>query len=298
MKKRSVFRHFIQGVIRRLRSSSWVQNLLRKHGKHFDLHLRTVVLERGRGDYPAFEQACLYAYRYMGMHADALTEVLKRTLAPEQMPDRSDVILDFGCGPATSVFAFERALGRFRPVAAYVGVEKSPAMRELAEVALHGAGQRNFAIEETVQQAAMVSGNKTVGGRSRLFLVFSYFFGQELEAQVVREISTAVKAMVHKLRPLEVVTIYTNIDIETANWMPNGDIHHWYRQFMEEMGWASRIRKLKYEYVVPKDLELDAKNVGSGDVTYDVQLHQPRFADGREGHAASRHPTPAGLHLC
>lgn len=297
MQRGSVFRHFIQGVIRRLKSSSWVQNLLRKHGKHFDLHLRTVVLERGRGDYPAFEHACLYAYRYMGMHADALTEVLKRTLTPEQMPDRSDVIIDFGCGPATSVFAFERAIGRFMPTAAYIGVEKSPAMRELAEVALHGAGQRSFAVEGTIQQAAMVGGNRTLDRQSRLFLVFSYFFGQELDAQNVLEISTTVKAIVHRLRPFEVVTIYTNIDIESANWMPNGDIHCWYRQFMKEMGWAPRIRKLTYEYVVPKDLELEAESVSSGEVTYDVQLHQPRFTDGREEHALSRHPTPAGLHF-
>lgn len=271
---------------------------MRTHGRHFDLHLRISVLERGRGDYPAFEHACLYAYRYMGMHADALAAVLERTLTADQLPGRDDVVLDFGCGPATSVFAFESAIGRFRPTADYIGVEKSPAMRELAAVALHGVGQSSFAIEETIQQAAMVSGNKTVDGPSRLFLVFSYFFGQELDARVVREISTTVNAIVHRLRPLEVVTIYTNIDIETANWMPSGDIHHWYRQFMKEMGWAPRIRKLTYEYVVPKDLELDAENVRSGVVTYDVQLHRPRFADGREEHAASRHSTPAGLHLC
>ncbi|MCZ7579749.1 MAG: hypothetical protein M5U21_02835 [Fimbriimonadaceae bacterium] len=270
---------------------------MRKHGKHFDLHLRTAVRERGRGDYPAYEHACLYAFRYMGMHADALTEVLKQTLSSGQMPDSSDVIIDFGCGPATSVFAFEKALGRFRPVAAYVGVEKSPAMRGLAEVALRGAGQRGFAIEETIQQAAMVFCNKTVDRLPRLFLVFSYFFGQELDVQIIREISTTVKAVIHRLRPSEVVTIYANIDIETASWMPNGDIHHWYRQFMKEMGWAPRIRKLTYKYVVPKELELNAENVSSGEVTYDVQPNLPRFADGREGHAASRHPTPAGLHI-
>lgn len=171
-------------------------------------------------------------------------------------------------------------------------------MRELAAVALHGAGQPSFAIEETIQQAAMVSGNKTGDRRSRLLLVFSYFFGQELDAQVVRGISTTVRGIVRTLRPVEVVTIYTNIEIETANWTPNGDIHHWYRQFMKEMGWAPRIRKLTYEYVVRKDLELDAENVSSGEVTYDVQLLQLTFADGREEHAASRHSTPAGLHFC
>lgn len=101
-----MFRHFIQGVLRRLQGSSWVQNMLRRHGKNFDLHLKTAVLERGRGDYPALDRACLYAYRYMGMHADALVAVLKRTLKADQLPGHSDVVLDFGCGPATSVFAF------------------------------------------------------------------------------------------------------------------------------------------------------------------------------------------------
>jgi hypothetical protein len=117
---------------------------------------------------------------------------------------------------------------------------------------------------------------------------------------LVREISTAVRALVRRLQPTEIVTIYTNIDIENANWIPNGDIHHWYRQFMEDLGWAPRIRKLTYEYVVPKDLELDAENVRSGEVTFDVQLHGPKLADGSDECirlAAAGNSALAKLHL-
>lgn len=173
-------------------------------------------------------------------------------------------------------------------------------MRDLAEIALNGAGQRSFSIEATIDQAAMVVGNKAIVRPSRLYLVFSYFFGQEFDAKFVREISTVVRALMRRLQPTEIVTIYTNIDINNANWIPNGDIHHWYRQFMEDLGWTPRIQRLTYEYVVPKDLELDAENVSSGEVTFDVQLHGPKFADGRDEciHvAAARHSALAMPHL-
>ena len=86
-----------------------------------------------------------------------------------------------------------------------------------------------------------------------------------------------MKVLIRRLRPDQIVTIYTNIDIENANWMPDGDIHHWYRRFMQEMGWKTRIRSEMYTYPVPSDLKIDPQNTEFGAVTYDSQVHELAF---------------------
>ena len=269
-----MFSHFLQSILRRLRSSSWVRHLQRKYGANFDLFLRTVVLERGRGDYPEFEHACLYAYRYMGMHREALAEVLRTRSKEIEPPGDHDVVLDFGCGPATSLFAFEEVTDGFLPVAAYVGIEQSSSMRELAGVALRALGQRRSTIEESAEPAAMVCSKLVRETPERLVLVFSYFFGQELDEENVSRVVRATKAIIRGLRPRNVVTIYANIDIESANWMPEGDIHHWYRLFMKEMGWKTRIQTASYTYPVSGDLKVDPENRTSGSLTFDIQAHE------------------------
>ncbi len=210
----------------------------------------------------------------MGMHFHAFVKALSNENRKIPKPGADDLILDFGCGPATSLFGFERAaVGRPLAATTFVGIERSQSMRNLAEVAVRTLDLGHFALEATAEQGAMSCAELGSGRANRLFLVFSYFFGQNLEYEIIEEVARAASGTISRMRPRQVVSVYTNIDIECAAWMPNGDIHYWYRAFIGRMDWKPQIDEMTYTYPVPSDLELDPNHTASGSLTYDVQAH-------------------------
>lgn len=84
-----------------------------------------------------------------------------------------------------------------------------------------------------------------------MLLVFSYFFAQELTRPFVRALANRIAA----LSPSSMALVYTNPVGPSASWMPQGDIHVWYKEFARCLGHKPRIREVSYSYSVVRNLE-------------------------------------------
>jgi len=88
-----------------------------------------------------------------------------------------------------------------------------------------------------------------IDGRAML-LVFSFFFAQELTRPFVRALANRIAALL----PASMTVVYTNPVGPSASWMPQGDIHWWYREFANGLGHAPHIEERTYSYDVLRNL--------------------------------------------
>lgn len=249
-----MFDKFYGDVLTRLKRMQEVERLAARLGDDFDEHIGYQVLERGQRLCDTEYLALLYAYRYGPMHHAALRSVF---------PDRSpDVLIDFGGGPGTAMLALSSNCGT---TFERLSLELAQGMRALASGASRLKGsmcKRNsehaFPDSRFWEQAA-----KMADGRAVL-LVFSYFFAQELTRPFVRALANRISA----LSPSSMTLVYTNPVGPSASWMPNGDMHGWYKEFAKCLGHHARIRCKTYEYKALRNMTEPVNR--SGECAYEV----------------------------
>lgn len=249
-----MFEEFYDHVVVRLKRMQEVQRLAARHGDDFDEHIGYQVLDRGQLLCDTEYLALLYAYRYAPMHHAALRSVL-----PESSPD---VLIDFGGGPGTAMLALSSKRGR---TFERLSLELAQGMRAIASEASRMAGskcKRNsehaFPESRFWEEAARMADGRAV------LLVFSYFFAQELTRPFVRALANRIAA----LSPSTMTLIYTNPVGPSASWMPQGDIHGWYKEFAKCLGHQSRIQSKTYSYKVLRNLAEPVTRYG--DCAYEV----------------------------
>lgn len=249
-----MFEELSTHVIARLKRMQEVKRLTAMHGDDFDQHIAYQVLDRGHRLCDTEYLALLYAYRYAPMHHAALQSVL-----PETSPD---VLIDFGGGPGTAMIALSSNHGT---TFERLSLELAQGMRAVASEASRMAGSRCKRNSEHAFPASRFweEASQMTDGKSTL-LVFSYFFAQELTRPFVRALANRIAA----LSPSAMTMIYTNPVGPSASWMPQGDIHGWYKEFAKYLGHQSRIRSKSYSYKVLRNLAEPVNR--SGDCAYEV----------------------------
>lgn len=188
------------------------------------------------------------------MHHAALRSVL-----PEHAPD---VLIDFGGGPGTALLALSSHRGA---TFERLSLELAQGKRALASGASRMEGsmcKRNsehaFPDSKFWDEAARMAEGRAV------LLVFSYFFAQELTRPFVRAMANRIAA----LSPSSMTLIYTNPVGPSASWMPQCDVHGWYKEFTRCLGHKPRIKEGSYSYSVLRNLE--EPTTRSGDCAYEV----------------------------
>lgn len=218
-----------------------VQALKHEHGEDFDQRIANELLGRGQTPCSSRLLAALYAYRYAPMHHGALAQAL-----PSLTHDVG--MVDFGAGPGTALLAVAGACNdRIR----YVGIEIASGMQEVHGVAQTTVGSRQSATLHYWPSAHFWREAEVALSAPTGIMAFSYFFAQQLSPAFV----TALGRAVRQLEVSNTWIIYTNPLGPAASWMPNCDVHYWYRQFCRELGHRPVIQPLSYLYKASANLD-------------------------------------------
>lgn len=199
-----------------------------------DWRHRTVnILERGLADFDTpykhltpTEKVTIYCYQYMQKHTASTRYVLEKGVELGLGSPDNLILLDFGSGPATLAVAMAwqkaqdgnaiRAV--IRPCLQYIGIERSKAMRDIAETIasesdlFHKASVFRFCKSgnNTDEVFTLVdSARKRIDAKPpSLVLNFSYFFSSRFLE--VRDISEFVMNLLSRYSRLSIWLVYQN----------------------------------------------------------------------------------------
>ncbi len=218
-------------VLEPLREFKETQSLLETHGKDFDRHLLSAVLDQGRRESDSMLTARYYAYCYMLSHHDAMKHVLSknRKLFQKNILDHNGnlLIVDFGCGPLIAGLALGTLTNEVAGApldARYAGIDDNEHVLELAKEfeACPVFGENFKATYAKDWNLADVPALVEFGqGAKGLVLVFSYFFGQSRATDKIEKLAEYCQAVLRAVQPEHATLIYLNSVHEDAgpNWI-------------------------------------------------------------------------------
>jgi hypothetical protein len=250
-----VFENFYKSVCELLEKNEKIKWLLQQHGDDFDSHVSNELLGRGQTVCDTALLGQLYAYRYAPMHFFALRKVLPCMKCETRL-------IDFGTGPGTALLA---SADKTDQIIHHVGLEIAEGMRLVCEDARTLLASR---IGESVSHAlpgkAFWEDAEGSSPEQQRVFMFSYFFGQDLNASFVQGLAKAIQS----IQGTNTAIVYTNPVGPHASWMPNSDIHHWYRRFCEVLGHEPKITTTAYSYEALSNLA--QRTIRSGEFAYEV----------------------------
>ncbi len=220
-----------EAILKPLRKCEETQKLLERHGKDFDRHLLSVVLDQGRRESDSLLMARYYAYCYVLSHHDAMKHVLSlnRKLFQEGILDHNGklLIVDFGCGPLIAGLALGTLTNEFSGApldARYLGIDDNDYVLELAAEfeACPVFGEKfktTYAKDWNLADVPAIV--EFADGAKGLVFVFSYFFGQSRATDKIKSLAEYCQAVLTKVQPEHATLIYLNSVHEDAgpNWI-------------------------------------------------------------------------------
>jgi SAM-dependent methyltransferase len=230
---------FAQLVLNQIRVNSETKAMLRKarDGREF-LNINK-DLKRGLALCDTEAKVLLYCYKYMSAHYDAYLHVLRMysDLVNDYIFESNEkpLFIDFGCGPATSSLAiadyYNEASGKLLALS-YIGIDICEPMlnkaREFSEYQRIFADDSKFKFLRSWDDIDINRLHNSLPGTTPLVLNFSYFFGQELNADELNSLTTFIERIRVKFRENRPLVIFLNASNLEANTR--------YRRFKTSLG--------------------------------------------------------------
>ncbi len=164
--------------------------------------------------------------------------------------------MDFGGGPGTGLLAVaSRGLQKIKRIA----LEYASGMSEVAKIAQNIVGSRcDLNTEHQLVSPQFLQDIDKASKCKPTIIIFSYLFAQSLTSAFVSALARAIRS----LDTVHTSIVYTNPVGPSAAWMPESDIHFWYREFCNEMGHEPRIETIPYKYGAVANLKLPVERDG------------------------------------
>jgi hypothetical protein len=215
----------------------------------------------------------LYCYKYMFAHYDAYRHVIeaKRAVFDEVFQHGKPVFIDFGCGPLTSGMAladYYRNLYGNPLTVSYTGIDICDPM--LAKAGEFSTYEGSFGADSDF--TFLSSWNDIEPGRLRndlqggapLVLNFSYFFGQEINENDLRDLSAYVRNLKATYQETKLRIVFLNASYPAAN--------ERYREFKRSLGLSGhigRFDKVRTRYMTDFN-QLEYQEPEKTNVCYEV----------------------------
>ena len=178
------------------------------------------VIGRGQADFNSpwehltpYDRVLLYAYFNQKGHLEELVEAF-RQLFPDGSPPDNPVVVDLGCGPCTGGLAFAGMCKEITQFA-YIGVDRSEAMRDLGEGLASAALQLGRSERQWANTLPSVAWNDAPGWRP-VFVIVSYLLASptlDTAERLIRDLDR----LLTKIGRGRVTVIYTNSSNNTPN---------------------------------------------------------------------------------
>ena len=139
----------------------------------------------GHGPFDHMLPAVCYCVCHAAMHYESYMRALKMKFRTCRDLPSSPLIVDLGCGPATTALALAdwlRECGRQRPAVSFIGIDNSRPFREIALDMLSGANVFDdtsiFIVLPSVEQLTQSEIKRAVRDRNGVIFALSYILHQ------------------------------------------------------------------------------------------------------------------------